>query len=151
MIDWLLPVIGFVVVTGLLGVTTKLALTRVTWQQLIVWTAVAYAVLSIGVIAIGVDFSITANRGTGLAVLNGVVTPVTFILLFTALRAGDVSRVVPIGASYPVVTVLAAALLLDEPLTVTRTVGTLLVVAGIVLVSTESRFRPRRAARGQSS
>lgn len=136
MLSWLIPVAGFILVNGLLGVTTKLALSHVTWPQLIVWVALAYAVISGGLLLGGAGF--TVNGGTVFAILNGVMAASAVVLLFVALGAGDVSRVIPIGAAYPAVTVFAAAVLLDEPLSPVRIGGTALVVAGVILVSTET-------------
>jgi transporter family protein len=53
---------------------------------------------------------------------------------FTALKGGEASRVVPMISAYPLVTVLAALLLLSEKLTWPKGVGALLVVAGLVLL-----------------
>jgi bacterial/archaeal transporter family protein len=53
------------------------------------------------------------------------------LLYFHALKLGAASLVVPISASYPLVTVVLAALFLGEPLTATRLLGVALVLAGI--------------------
>lgn len=137
MLSWVLPAAGFVIVLGLLGVTTKLALRDVTWPTIILWTAIAYAVLSLGIV-IGGD-GLVVGDGTDLAVLSGVMAVGSLVLLYFALGVGDASRVVPIAASYPAVTVFAAAIFLDEGLTVARVGGTALVVAGVILISTERR------------
>lgn len=54
---------------------------------------------------------------------------------FAALRHADVSRVVPFTASYPIVAMFLAVLLLKEPLTVPKVVGTLMIIGGLMLVS----------------
>ena len=65
-----------------------------------------------------------------------VVNPVLGQLaLFKALKFGEASRVVPIAASYPLVTVILAALFLGEKLTVPKVAGVLCIVVGIGLVS----------------
>ncbi|MEW6032799.1 MAG: EamA family transporter [Bacillota bacterium] len=53
---------------------------------------------------------------------------------FYALKLGQAGQVVPIAASYPLFAVLAAALILGEPLTWTRAAGALLVVGGVWLL-----------------
>ncbi|NPV28849.1 MAG: EamA family transporter [Firmicutes bacterium] len=53
---------------------------------------------------------------------------------YTALKAGEVSVVSPIMASFPVVTVLLAFLLLGEKYTPGKLLGTLLIVVGVFLV-----------------
>ena len=53
---------------------------------------------------------------------------------FWALKMGATSRVVPIAASYPLVTALLGMLLLGEQVTLLRFVGIVLIVVGIWLV-----------------
>ena len=51
---WLIPALAFVLFTGLLGVTIKLALRSVEWPVILLWTGIVYSVLAITVIATGV-------------------------------------------------------------------------------------------------
>jgi transporter family protein len=53
---------------------------------------------------------------------------------YTALKLEATSRIVPIAASYPLVTALLSALILGEGLTLPRVIGTGLIVSGIWLV-----------------
>jgi len=53
---------------------------------------------------------------------------------YHALRLGGASLVVPITATYPLVTVLLGWLVLQEGLTLARVVGTALIVVGVWLV-----------------
>jgi len=53
---------------------------------------------------------------------------------YHALRLGGASLVVPITATYPLITVLLSWLILQESLTVSRVVGTGLIVLGVWLV-----------------
>jgi transporter family protein len=69
------------------------------------------------------------------AVASGLVCGLGFPLFYLALRGGDVSKVVVITATYPLVTVLLALWLLHEPLTLKSGLGTALSLAGIVLLS----------------
>ena len=56
------------------------------------------------------------------------------LCFYRALKIGDVSRVVPVGASYPVISCLIGILLLREPLTAAKGIGILLVVGGTFLL-----------------
>ena len=56
------------------------------------------------------------------------------ICFYRALKMGDVSRVVPVGASYPVIACLMGVLLLREPVTLEKGIGILLVVGGTFLL-----------------
>lgn len=131
--DWLLPALGYVVAVGALGVTTKLALEDVTWPELVLWTAVAYAVIAALLILAGARLRLVREARYG--GLSGALAATALILLFLAVDAGDVSRVVPITSAYPVVTVALAALLLAERVSALRVGATLLVVGGVVLLS----------------
>ena len=53
---------------------------------------------------------------------------------FKALESFEASRVVPLTATYPLVTTLLSVLLLGEHVTLTQLIGTILIVIGIWLV-----------------
>ncbi|MHB8997796.1 MAG: EamA family transporter [Armatimonadota bacterium] len=54
---------------------------------------------------------------------------------FTAIKHADASRVVPFTASYPIVAMILAGLLLREPITLPKVIGTLMILGGLMLVS----------------
>ena len=64
-------------------------------------------------------------------ILAGLLGTWTYL---AALKMGEASRVVPISATYPLVTALLSFLILKEDLTLSRILGTILVVAGIWLL-----------------
>lgn len=53
---------------------------------------------------------------------------------YSALKVGATSKIVPIAASYPLVTTLFSMVILKEGVTLTRAIGTALIVIGIWLV-----------------
>lgn len=53
---------------------------------------------------------------------------------YSALKVGATSKIVPIAASYPLVTTLLSMLILKEGVTLTRVIGTAFIVIGIWLV-----------------
>ncbi len=53
---------------------------------------------------------------------------------YTALKTGATSKIVPIAACYPLVTALLSVLILKEGVTLSRVIGTVLIVSGIWLV-----------------
>jgi transporter family protein len=53
---------------------------------------------------------------------------------FAALKAGATSQIVPIAASYPLITALLSIFILKEDVTWVRLMGTCLIIAGIWLV-----------------
>ncbi len=60
---------------------------------------------------------------------------------YYAANAGQVSRVVGFTAGYPLVTVLVAVLVLSEPLTAQKLVGTVMVVSGLIILAVWRRPR----------
>ena len=53
---------------------------------------------------------------------------------FGALKAGATSKIVPIAATYPLITAILSIIILKENVTVARLIGTLLIIAGVWLV-----------------
>jgi bacterial/archaeal transporter family protein len=134
MAGWILPTIGYVVILGAGGVTAKLALRTITWEQLVLWVPVAYIFFSlIFVIFKGATFPL--GVGGGWAAATGFAAASSLILLFYALTKGPASQVVPASSAYPIVTLIGSALFLAERITLIRGVGSALVVAGVVLLS----------------
>jgi uncharacterized membrane protein len=75
------------------------------------------------------------TSGSWWAVLSAGLAISALISLYVGLQDGSAAKVVTIGAAYPAVTVLLAALFLSEPLTVPHVVGVLLIIAGGVLIA----------------
>ncbi len=69
------------------------------------------------------------------AILSGLLCGMGFLTFYLALTSGEVSRVVVLTATYPVVTVLIAGIFLAETLTIKTVLGTALAVAGVILLS----------------
>jgi uncharacterized membrane protein len=134
MAGWILPTLGYVVILGAAGVTAKLALRTITWEQLVLWVPVAYIVFSvIFVIFKGATFPL--GVGGGWAAATAFAAASSLILLFYALTKGPAGQVVPASSAYPVVTLIGSALFLSEKITLVRGIGTALVVGGVVLLS----------------
>ena len=134
MAGWILPTLGYTLLLGAAGVTSKLALRTISWEQLVLGVPVAYIGFAIVFVAArGARFPL--GVGGGWAAVTAFCAAASLILLFVALTKGDASKVVPAGSAYPVVTVIGSALFLSESITLLRVVGTGLVVAGVVLLS----------------
>ncbi len=71
-----------------------------------------------------------------IAMITGIVSwLVAQFFYFKALNLEQVSIVVPFTATFPLITAIAAYFILREPLTVTKIIGTALIVGGCVLLS----------------
>jgi transporter family protein len=134
MAGWALPALGYVLILGAGGVTAKLALRTISWEQLVLWVPIAYAVFSLLLVAFrGATFPL--GVGGAWAAATAFAASSALILFFYALTKGEASQVTPVTSAYPVVTVVGAALFLSEKITLVRGIGTALVVAGVVLLS----------------
>jgi transporter family protein len=131
---WLAPTLYYVACVGALGVTSRLALRDLAWQDLILWSGLGYVVVVVALLALG-QTSMSIVAGTGWAVGSAVLAISGLIAFYVALNAGQASVVVPITAAYPAVTAILAAAFLDEPLSVAKVVGIALVVGGVVVLT----------------
>jgi transporter family protein len=132
---WIAPTVYYVVAVGALGVTSKLALRTLTWQDLILWSGLGYVLVSTVLLASG-QTSLRFGSGSGWAASSAALAITGLVALYLALNSGKAGVVVPVTAAYPVVTLLLAAAVLAEALTVGRVVGVALVVGGVVVLTT---------------
>jgi uncharacterized membrane protein len=134
MAGWIPPTIAYILLLGAGGVTAKLALRTITWQQLVLWVPVAYIIISVGLLIFG-GTTFPLGVGGGWAAVTALCASSALILFFYALTKGPASQVTPATSAYPIVTVIGSALFLSEKITLVRGLGTALVVCGVVLLS----------------
>ena len=75
----------------------------------------------------------------GWIALNGVFTATAYMTHYRALELGPVAVVSPIGATYAVVGVALAVIILGERPDLPELIGAVITVAGVMLVSTDLR------------
>jgi transporter family protein len=75
-----------------------------------------------------------SHRSLWFLAFSGVATGLSWLCYFKALQLGDASRVAPIDKSSLALTIVLAAIFLHEPLTMKSAIGTLLIVAGTLVV-----------------
>jgi drug/metabolite transporter (DMT)-like permease len=126
--------LGYILVLGAAGVTAKLALRTITWEQLVLWVPIAYIVFCV-LLVIFERPAFPTGAGGGWAAATAFGAAAALILFFYALTKAPASQVTPATSAYPVVTVIGSALFLAEKITLWRGLGTALVVAGVVLLS----------------
>jgi uncharacterized membrane protein len=134
MAGWILPALAYIVLLGAGGVTAKLALRTISWQQLVLWVPIAYLVVSAGLMLLG-GTRFPLGTGGAWAAVTAVFASSALVLFFYALTKGPASQVTPATSAYPVITVIGSALFLAEKITLVRGMGTALVVLGVVLLS----------------
>lgn len=134
MTGWMLPAISFIFLMGASGITTKMALKTISWQQLVYWVPVSYIFFSI---VLGVVYRKPVALGVGgaWAIVTAICASAALIVFFVALTRGEASIVVPATSVYPVITLIGSAIFLSENVTVPKVVGTLLIVAGVIVIS----------------
>ena len=131
---WIPPTLAYIFLLGAAGVTAKLALRTISWQQLVLWVPLLYIMFAVTfVVANGTKFPLGA--GGAWAAATAFCASSALVLFLYALTKGPASQVTPASSAYPIVTVIGSALFLSERLTLIRGVGTALVVAGVVLLS----------------
>lgn len=131
---WVFPTLGYIFLLGAAGVTSKLALEAVDWRQLVLWVPIAYAAFCVVFIAMK-GTTLPLGRGGFWAAVTALCAAASLILLFVALSKGEASIVVPVGAAYPVVTLVGSALFLGESITLPKVIGVALVIVGVAVIS----------------
>ncbi len=134
MAGWLLPALGYVLLVGIAGITTKVALRTIEWQQVVYWVPVAYVVLS-AILWLVYQKPMVLGTGGAWAIVTAFAAAGGLICFFYALSKGDASVVVPATSAYPVIALIGGAIFLSESITVPKVIGTLLVIAGVVVIS----------------
>ena len=131
---WIPPTLAYIVLLGAAGVTAKLALRTISWQQLVLWVPLLYIMFAVAfVVGYGTKFPL--GVGGAWAAATAFCASSALVLFLYALTKGPASQVTPASSAYPIVTVIGSALFLSEKVTLIRGVGTALVVAGVVLLS----------------
>ncbi len=76
-----------------------------------------------------------SRASIGLLALGGFLASfVGQLVFYQALKAGNISQMVPISGAYPLVAAMLGWFVLREPMSVGRVMGALLIVAGVALL-----------------
>ena len=94
------------------------------------------------IMAWGMVFLTNAQHGIGqiskrswlFLILSGLATGVSWLCYYKAIQIGDVSKVVPIDKLSVVITIILAAVLLHEQLTLRSILGCILIASGTLLM-----------------
>lgn len=113
----------------------KLASRYLAWHQIYVLGNVAGFVLSVALVVLMGWRESPTGKGMILGLLAGVMGTLGYVFFILAVERGKVSIVVPLTATYPVITFLLGVLLLAEEVKLRHLLGTLLAVIGAILLS----------------
>lgn len=75
------------------------------------------------------------NGWTYLAILVGMFTSLGAFFFFNAIAQGEASKVVVITSLYPIITAILAFIFLQETITLTKLIGILFCLLGIIILS----------------
>ncbi len=132
--DWLTPAIFATALWGVWGIFSKLAAEALPWPTVIAWGAVGSFFVLVAVL-LTQKFELAANLPAVWAVLGGLTGVAGAVFFYVALARGTASVIVPLTALYPGITALLAIFLLKEPISASQTVGIILALIAVVLMS----------------
>ena len=134
---WLLYAVGSALFAGLTSILAKCGIRKTD-------STVATAIRTIIVLVFAwVMVFVVGSQGTIASIparslvflgLSGLATGASWLCYFYALQRGPIDKVVPIDKSSTVMTILLAALLLGESVTLTRGIGVVLIAATFLMI-----------------
>ena len=134
---WLLYAVGSALSAGLTSILAKCGIRKTdSTVATAIRTIIVLIFAWVVVFVVGSQGTIASIPARSLAFLglSGLATGVSWLCYFYALQRGPIDKVVPIDKSSTVMTILLAALLLGESVTLTRGIGVVLIAAGTFLM-----------------
>ena len=134
---WLLYAVGSALFAGLTSILAKCGIRKTdSTVATAIRTIIVLIFAWVMVFVVGSQGTIASIPARSLAFLglSGLATGVSWLCYFYALQRGPIDKVVPIDKSSTVMTILLAALLLGESVTLTRGIGAVLIAAGTFLM-----------------
>ncbi len=133
---WIIPALGTFVFWGLYAFLPKLY-----EQHLNPRSSIVYQGLGSLLVALLVLFSLNSRpdvhpRGITLAVITGVLGSLGAFCFLVSVSRGPVSLVAAFTALSPVLTILLAKVILNDPITTRQGLGIVLAVVAMLLVAT---------------
>ena len=134
---WILFACGSALFAGLTSILAKCGIRKTdSTVATAIRTIVVLAFSWMMVFLVGSQGTISAISGKTLLflVLSGLATGASWLCYFKALQLGDVNKVVPIDKSSTVLTILLAAVLLREGVSLPKGIGAVLIAVGTMLM-----------------
>lgn len=133
--DWLVFAVLAFLLWGFWGFFPKIASRYMGAKSLVIYEALGILLVALPIflfMGLSVEFH---PVGTAFGLLTGIAAALGSLFFFLALRKGLVSVVAPFTALYPLVTVLLAALILKEPLSMKQGVGIFLALVSVLFLA----------------
>lgn len=134
---WLFYAVGSALFAGLTSILAKCGIRKTdSTVATAIRTIIVLIFAWIMVLVVGSQGTIGSIPGKSLVflVLSGLATGASWLCYFYALQHGPIDKVVPIDKSSTVMTILLAALLLGESVTLTKGIGVVLIAVGTFLM-----------------
>ena len=134
---WLLYAVGSALFAGLTSILAKCGIRKTdSTVATAIRTIIVLIFAWVMVFVVGSQGTIASIPARSLAFLglSGLAAGASWLCYFYALQRGPIDKVVPIDKSSTVMTILLAALLLGESVTLTRGIGVVLIAAGTFLM-----------------
>lgn len=134
---WLLYAVGSALFAGLTSILAKCGIRKTdSTVATAIRTIVVLIFAWIMVFVVGSQGTLGSIPAKSLVflVLSGLATGASWLCYFYALQRGPIDKVVPIDKSSTVMTILLAAILLGEGVTLTKGVGVVLIAVGTFLM-----------------
>ena len=130
---WLLYAVGSALFAGLTSILAKCGIRKTdSTVATAIRTIIVLIFAWVMVFVVGSQGTIASIPARSLVFLG--LSGVSWLCYFYALQRGPIDKVVPIDKSSTVMTILLAALLLGESVTLTRGIGVVLIAAGTFLM-----------------
>ena len=134
---WIVYAFGSALFAGLTSILAKCGIRKTDSTVATAIRTIVVLLFSWGMVfLVGSQGTLAAIDGRTLTflVLSGLATGASWLCYFRALQCGDINKVVPIDKSSTVLTILLAAVLLQEGISLTKGLGAALIAAGTLLM-----------------
>ncbi len=134
---WMLFAFGSALFAGLTSILAKCGIRKTdSTVATAIRTIVVLAFSWLMVFVVGSQQTISAisSRALLFLIFSGLATGASWLCYFKALQLGNVNKVVPIDKSSTVLTILLAAVFLQEGISLPKGIGVLLIAAGTYLM-----------------
>lgn len=136
MTDWFLFALIALLMYGLWGFFPKVAIKYISPKSILIYEVVGGLIIGL-IVLFYIGFKPEIHtKGITFAILTGIAGAIGTLFFFFALLRGKLSVVVTMTALYPVVTILLAFIILQEPVTLKQGIGIIFALVAIVLLST---------------
>lgn len=121
--SWFAAAILSLIIYGFWGFFPKIAVTYINPQSALIFEVAGALIVGLGALLYSGFHPQTHPRGILFAILTGVTGMLGTLFYFTAAGKGKISIVVSMTALYPLITIILAAVILREPITIKQLFG----------------------------